>query len=227
MATSVNSEAPSVRGQDDDEESHEGGRPRRGSFSFLRRSKSQEITTGKDTTPDGKNRLKKNKSLSRARRRELREKERRSQLAPPRLPSYHDLPRMQTPFDNDEDFRNPTLPSVQPTSGALFQRPPTTSNSSHPPSSYSASPNPPSRSGYNPNAFYQRQVNNMDPASKPPVPPVPSSSSSSQVDDPNGSFRRSESVTNRGRYSYANLSADSHSNSPRRVRRRKDPTPLK
>lgn len=39
-------------------------------------------------------------------------------------------------------------------------------------------------------------------------------------------FARSESMTHRGRYSYAS-SAVSTLNSPRRVRRRKDPTPFK
>ncbi|KAF4984214.1 hypothetical protein FZEAL_554 [Fusarium zealandicum] len=50
-----------------------------------------------------------------------------------------------------------------------------------------------------------------------PVPPLP-----------NGGFdpySRTESMTNRGRYSYAS-SAISTVNSPRRVRRRKDPTPM-
>ncbi|KAI0008632.1 hypothetical protein F4779DRAFT_425299 [Xylariaceae sp. FL0662B] len=51
----------------------------------------------------------------------------------------------------------------------------------------------------------------------PPVPPLP-----------NGAFdpyARTESMTHRGRYSYAS-SAVSTINSPRRVRRRKDPTPF-
>lgn len=39
-------------------------------------------------------------------------------------------------------------------------------------------------------------------------------------------YARTESMTNRGRYSYAS-SAISTINSPRRVRRRKDPTPFK
>ncbi|KFA60796.1 hypothetical protein S40285_07748 [Stachybotrys chlorohalonatus IBT 40285] len=49
-----------------------------------------------------------------------------------------------------------------------------------------------------------------------PVPPIPSHF------DP---YARTESMTNRGRYSYAS-SAVSTLNSPRRVRRRKDPTPF-
>ncbi|KAI1434118.1 septin [Xylaria sp. CBS 124048] len=52
----------------------------------------------------------------------------------------------------------------------------------------------------------------------PPVPPVPSGG---WVDP----YPRTESMTNRGRYSYAS-SAVSTVNSPRRVRRRKDPTPF-
>lgn len=51
-----------------------------------------------------------------------------------------------------------------------------------------------------------------------PVPPVPANAF-----DP---YARTESMTHRGRYSYAS-SAVSTINSPRRVRRRKDPTPFK
>lgn len=56
-------------------------------------------------------------------------------------------------------------------------------------------------------------------SNKVPVPPIP-----------NGGFdpyARSESMTNRGRYSYASSSAMSTINNPRRIRRRKDPTPFK
>ncbi|KAI0403826.1 septin [Xylaria palmicola] len=53
---------------------------------------------------------------------------------------------------------------------------------------------------------------------RPPVPPVPNGA---WVDP----YARTESMTNRGRYSYAS-SAVSTVNSPRRVRRRKDPTPF-
>lgn len=52
-----------------------------------------------------------------------------------------------------------------------------------------------------------------------PVPPMPTGA---WVDP----FARTESMTHRGRYSYAS-SAISTINSPRRVRRRKDPTPFK
>ncbi|KAF3007011.1 hypothetical protein E8E14_008922 [Neopestalotiopsis sp. 37M] len=63
----------------------------------------------------------------------------------------------------------------------------------------------------------------MDPgrpsfSSMPPMPPMPAE----PVVDP---YARTESMTHRGRYSYASTAATSI-NSPRRVRRRKDPTPF-
>ncbi|KAH6651778.1 hypothetical protein BKA67DRAFT_521083 [Truncatella angustata] len=63
----------------------------------------------------------------------------------------------------------------------------------------------------------------MDPgrpsiSSIPPMPPVPDST---WVDP----YARTESMTHRGRYSYASTTA-STINTPRRVRRRKDPTPF-
>ncbi len=57
---------------------------------------------------------------------------------------------------------------------------------------------------------------------KVPIPPIPGSSPGNDVDP----YARTESMTHRGRYSYAS-SAISTINSPRRVRRRKDPTPFK
>lgn len=61
-----------------------------------------------------------------------------------------------------------------------------------------------------------------------PIPPIPISSPSTTYSkgeyvDP---YARTESMTHRGRYSYAST-AVSTVNSPRRVRRRKDPTPFK
>lgn len=57
-----------------------------------------------------------------------------------------------------------------------------------------------------------------------PIPPIPSNGGrNGDWVDP---YARTESMTHRGRYSYAS-SAVSTINSPRRVRRRKDPTPFK
>jgi hypothetical protein len=53
--------------------------------------------------------------------------------------------------------------------------------------------------------------------------PAASMSSPTEAVDP---YARTESMTHRGRYSYAS-SAISTVNSPRRIRRRKDPTPYK
>jgi hypothetical protein len=55
------------------------------------------------------------------------------------------------------------------------------------------------------------------------IPPVPNVPRNGEYVDP---YARTESMTHRGRYSYAS-SAVSTLNSPRRVRRRKDPTPFK
>lgn len=56
----------------------------------------------------------------------------------------------------------------------------------------------------------------------PPVPPMPENIQERPVDP----YARTESMTHRSRYSYAH-STTSTVNSPRRVRRRKDPTPYK
>jgi hypothetical protein len=54
------------------------------------------------------------------------------------------------------------------------------------------------------------------------VPPVPSGASTEPVDP----YARTESMTHRGRYSYASSAVSTVTN-PRRVRRRRDPTPYK
>ncbi|KAE8441261.1 hypothetical protein EG329_005562 [Mollisiaceae sp. DMI_Dod_QoI] len=75
---------------------------------------------------------------------------------------------------------------------------------------------------------YQPGRGSMDPSRSTmtagvPVPPIPSNGiKNGEYVDP---YARTESMTHRGRYSYAS-SAVSTINSPRRVRRRKDPTPF-
>ena len=54
------------------------------------------------------------------------------------------------------------------------------------------------------------------------APPAPGKSSNEPVDP----YARTESMTHRGRYSYASSAVSTMTN-PRRVRRRKDPTPYK
>lgn len=67
------------------------------------------------------------------------------------------------------------------------------------------------------------QVRSYTMSSSVPVPPMPAGARNGGWVDP---YARTESMTHRGRYSYAS-SAVSTINSPRRVRRRKDPTPFK
>lgn len=62
----------------------------------------------------------------------------------------------------------------------------------------------------------------MEPTRSAPNPPMPSVPTGAWADP----YARTESMTHRGRYSYAS-SMMSTINSPRRVRRRKDPTPFK
>lgn len=67
-----------------------------------------------------------------------------------------------------------------------------------------------------------KQNSGIRPAVSGPASPNVSKPPSEHVD----LYARTESMTHRGRYSYAS-SAVSTINSPRRVRRRKDPTPYK
>ena len=60
-----------------------------------------------------------------------------------------------------------------------------------------------------------------------PIPPIPGNmNGATKKTDDFDPYARSESMTHRGRYSYASSAISSISN-PRRVRRRKDPTPFK
>lgn len=75
---------------------------------------------------------------------------------------------------------------------------------------------PQSNSAVRPNMYAS------SPPAKVPIPPVPTTPSHGYIDP----YARTESMTHRSRYSYAS-SAISGFNSPRRVRKRKDPTPFK
>ena len=118
---------------------------------------------------------------------------------PPRLPSHSALPQIAT--FGGEDARPDSVAIVSNKAGS-----------------------------YNPNAHnfsrpstdtYRMAHNNPSPAVA--APALGSSPSTYMDHDP---YPRTESMTNRGRYSYAS-SQISTVNSPRRVRRRKDPTPFK
>ena len=72
------------------------------------------------------------------------------------------------------------------------------------------------------NLAVRSNMHGSSPQSKVPIPPVPTTPGQGYVDP----YARTESMTHRSRYSYAS-SAVSNFNSPRRVRRRKDPAPFK
>ncbi|RDW67674.1 putative septin aspE [Coleophoma cylindrospora] len=73
--------------------------------------------------------------------------------------------------------------------------------------------------GYVQGRVSMEPVRSQTATSSVPIPPIP------KTDEWVDPYARTESMTHRGRYSYAS-SAVSSINSPRRVRRRKDPTPF-
>ena len=116
---------------------------------------------------------------------------------PPRLPSHSPLPQINT--FGGEDARPDSLAIVSNRVGGYEEG----GNFSRPSEEYKMAQNQ---------------------AGRAPIQPISSSSpSNGEFVDP---YARTESMTHRGRYSYAS-SAVSTLNSPRRVRRRKDPTPFK
>ncbi|KAK5168586.1 hypothetical protein LTR16_011903, partial [Cryomyces antarcticus] len=64
------------------------------------------------------------------------------------------------------------------------------------------------------------------PLSNIPMPSIPGSSPANRNGEYVDPYEKSESMTHRSRYSYASSAAVSNINSPRRIRRRKDPTPF-
>ncbi|KAI9709372.1 MAG: hypothetical protein M1812_007708 [Candelaria pacifica] len=81
--------------------------------------------------------------------------------------------------------------------------------------------------GYNQRSYFARGPMDLNSSYIPnniPIPPIPQSPPDRKQDG-GDSHARTESMTHRGRYSYAS-SMISTINSPRRVRRRKDPTPF-
>lgn len=171
---------------------------RKGSFSFLRRSKSRERSVSTGSAPQRK--------LSKKERSRMREQEMMQEQIPsrpPKIPVIAHQPDLQT-FGGEEEISNGT-PIMSNRSGGSFQHrlAQKTSQDTIGSEMYRGMPIPP----------------------VPPIPPIPGANYTnklSYVDQ----FARNESMTHRGRYSYAS-SAVSTINSPRKTRRRKDPTPFK
>ena len=174
---------------------------RKGSFSFLRRSKSRERSTSGSSTPARK--LSK-KDRSRVRQREMMQEQIPS--PPPRIPVIPHPPDLQG--FGGEDTRPDSVAIMSPImsnrAGGSFKYKLAQKSSQETLGSdmYRGMPVPP----------------------VPPIPPIPGKAITpkSYVD----AFARTESLVHRGRYSYAS-SAISTINSPRKIRRRKDPTPFK
>ncbi|KAF2090303.1 hypothetical protein K490DRAFT_8160, partial [Saccharata proteae CBS 121410] len=118
-------------------------------------------------------------------------------IQPPLLPSPPPLPTLNT-FGGDDDASSISPPQFR------------TQRAGYPPQGYHFS---------RPSMSYRDKSHSPQDV---PVPPLPHSSPGGEYVDP---YARTESMTHRGRYSYAS-SAVSSINSPRRVRRRKDPTPF-
>ena len=170
---------------------------RKGSFSFLRRSKSRERSTSRSTTPARK--LSK-KDRSKVRQQDMMQEQMPS--PPPRIPIIPHPPDLQG--FGGEDTRADSFASMSNRAGGSFRDRLAQKHSQETLGSdmYRGMPVPP----------------------VPPIPPIPGTATApkSYVD----AFPRTESLVHRGRYSYAS-SAISTINSPRRIRRRKDPTPFK
>lgn len=174
------------------------GGPRRTSFSFLRKKSSADSrTTSRSASGSGAKMSKKQKAL--AQEEALRKQREAAMLPkqPPRLPTHSALPQIET--FGGEGYRPDSVAIVSNRVGNYSH------NFSRPSGDYSSS---------------KSAMASSQSGAAAVAPPT----ASSYMDfDP---YPRTESMTHRGRYSYAS-SQISTVNSPRRVRRRKDPTPFK
>ena len=187
-----------IRSSTADPDAPNGSIRRKGSFSFLRRSKSRDRSASAGSRPARK--------LSKKDRMRLREDEMMQEQIPPRPPRVPLVPRPpDLPTFGGEDTRPDSVAIMSNRAEGSFQRR-LAQKSSHEvvgSNTYRGMPIPP----------------------VPPIPPIPGQTAGARAPNPD-MFPQVESMANRGRYSYAS-SAISTINSPRKVRRRKDPTPFK
>ncbi|KAK6430977.1 hypothetical protein LTR95_012864 [Oleoguttula sp. CCFEE 5521] len=191
-------------------------------------------TKSKDSVGKERNMLRKSSKVRQQQAAELERQAREAQLLPrqpPRLPSHNPLPNLSS-FDegrpdsvaifSSQAYTDPRAPPSVPqqshynnTSTANFSRPGGNAFAMAKSTSFeqnsSSSP-----------AYAVRGASASHSASPPSFNALPGS-----VNGENGETGGA-SMTNRGRYSYASTVAGNggHVNSPRRVRRRKDPTPF-
>ncbi|KAL8719966.1 MAG: hypothetical protein Q9225_003114 [Loekoesia sp. 1 TL-2023] len=174
---------------------------RRPSFSFLRRTKSREgvsRTVSAGTARSSSGGSLSGRKLSKKKLVLAREQEMRQENIPPFPPTIPDIPRAQTlQTFGSENYRPGSLATM-------------TGNSD----------------GYNSGrsfSYASRETPGLAVTHDVPVPPIPTNSLHRRF--PVDPYARTESMTHRGRYSYAS-SAVSTIDGPRRLRRRKDPTPF-
>ena len=160
----------------------------------------------------------------------LRRSKSTERAAPTRSVSGGKLVKKQRTLSRDQDLlkeqipsRPPRIPDLPPppvlqSFGGQSPRPDSLAIVSNRAESYSHHPRTVS-------SVSKVSMNQASPRMYPdvPIPPIPAELSGDSSVDP---YARTESMTNRGRYSYAS-SAVSTINNPRKMRRRKDPTPFK
>lgn len=187
------------------------GRPRRGSFGFLPRSISRGHEVPTVTSSSGQTMLRKQK-LRAAEEERLRQE--RESRPPPQLPSHSPLPSINT-FGGEE---------TRPDSIAIASNR-ATSNFSRP---YAVNPNSSSPSSHMAGSASLPVLNKQPGNFSSPTPYQRSSGPRDNMSN-NGEYIDSRTRINSmasGHHSIAS-SAIGNVNSPRRVRRRKDPTPFK
>ncbi len=171
--------------------------PRRTSLGFLRRAKSGEPLNGNRSSSGGK--LTKKQQRTAAEQELQRQKQEAAERAkyPPKLPDFAPPPQLRT-FGGEEASSDS---EIQDSNRAA---------------------------GYGRKTMTRSSMDNQSSVNQygVPMPPVPGTAVSGNKGEYVDPYARTESMTHRGRYSYAS-SAVSTINSPRRVRRRKDPTPFK
>jgi hypothetical protein len=146
---------------------------------------------------DGKMNAKKQKGQSQ----QQQQRQANIPRVPPQLPSHAPLPNIGNSFDAGQ---------ARPDSYAILGNSYNNQNQNHQPD-YHAMPYPLSPAAQ---AHLAQGMQSSSPGSK-----------NGDYVDP---YARTESMTHRGRYSYASSAVSTTGiNSPRRVRRRKDPTPFK
>lgn len=188
--------------------------PRRTSFNFLRRQKSSEAKQSSNAPKSGPNNMsgKMSKKQRAVAQEELARQQREAAAlgrSPPRLPTHSPLPTINA-------FGGAQGGDTRPDSVAIA--------TNRYPQGQLGSPAAQGRQQGAGGAGYHAVSSHV------PIPPIPQGPASSPVSR-NGEYdpySRSESMTHRGRYSYASSAVSMGTlNSPRRVRRRRDPTPFK